>query len=76
MGSTEPDIVQKAEAILAAAKSYKGDPSGRYGLMEQLDVLYKQLEDPMDAMIRQWNSVWQTNIAQSWTAQTTSCHAP
>ncbi|KAH8648779.1 O-methyltransferase [Tricladium varicosporioides] len=57
MGSLEPDIVQKAEAILAAAKAYKGDPSERYGLMEQLDVLYKQLENPMDAMIRQWNSM-------------------
>ncbi|KAF4625303.1 hypothetical protein G7Y89_g12866 [Cudoniella acicularis] len=54
MGSSEPDIVEKAEALLAAAKKFKGDPTERYGLMKRVDLLYKELEDPKDALIRQW----------------------
>jgi hypothetical protein len=57
MDSTELDIVGKAEAILASAKKYKGDRSERYALMKQVDLLYQQLEDPMDAMLRQWTFV-------------------
>ena len=57
MGSTESDIVRKAEAILAAAKKYNGDRQERYELMKQLDVLYLDLEDPVDALMRQWTFV-------------------
>jgi hypothetical protein len=58
MGSVEEsDIVRKAEAILASAKSFKGDRTNRYELMKQLDLLHQELEDPMDAMIKQWSSV-------------------
>lgn len=54
MSSDESDIVLKAEAILAAAKNFKGDRTERYALMKQVDLLYQELEDPMDAMLRQW----------------------
>jgi hypothetical protein len=57
MGSAESDVVGKAEAILASAKKYNGDRSQRYTLMKQIDLLYQQLEDPMDAMLRQWTFV-------------------
>lgn len=57
MGATDSDIVSKAEAILASAKKYGGDRSQRYALMKQVDLLYQQLEDPMDAMLRQWTFV-------------------
>ena len=57
MGATDSDIVSKAEAILASAKKYSGDRSQRYALMKQVDLLYQQLEDPMDAMLRQWTFV-------------------
>ena len=57
MESTESDIVGKAEAILASAKKYNGDRTQRYALMKQIDLLYQQLEDPMDAMLRQWTFV-------------------
>ncbi|KAI9054704.1 hypothetical protein LZ554_001856 [Drepanopeziza brunnea f. sp. 'monogermtubi'] len=48
-------IIAKVEAILASAKKYKGDRSERYQLMKQVDLLYMDLEDPMDAMLRQWS---------------------
>ncbi|EPE31358.1 S-adenosyl-L-methionine-dependent methyltransferase [Glarea lozoyensis ATCC 20868] len=54
MGSTESDVVSKAEAILAAAKKYNGNRQERYELMKQLDLLYLELEDPVDALMRQW----------------------
>jgi hypothetical protein len=58
MGSVEEtDIVRKAEAILASAKSFKGDRTKRYELMKQLDLLHSELEDPMDSMMKQWSSV-------------------
>ncbi|KAG9238891.1 hypothetical protein BJ875DRAFT_286176 [Amylocarpus encephaloides] len=53
MGSTESDIEMKAAAILAAAREYSGDRANRYGLMKQIDLLYLQLEDPVDALMRQ-----------------------
>lgn len=49
MESPESDIVRKAEAILASAKKFKGDRRERYELMKQVDLLYLELEDPMDA---------------------------
>lgn len=60
MGSTDLDLVRKAEIILAHAKSFKGDRTSRYELMKQVDLLYQELEDPMDAMLKQWTSVSQT----------------
>lgn len=50
MGSGDSDIVRQAEAILASAKSFEGDRSKRLGLMKQIDMLYQDLEDPMDAV--------------------------
>ncbi|KAK0118195.1 hypothetical protein ONS95_012499 [Cadophora gregata] len=49
------DIISKAEAILASAKKFKGDRAERHELMKQVDLLYLDLEDPMDAMLRQWS---------------------
>ncbi|PVH83370.1 o-methyltransferas-like protein [Cadophora sp. DSE1049] len=49
------DIISKAEAILASAKKFKGDRAERHDLMKQVDLLYLELEDPMDAMLRQWS---------------------
>ncbi|KAH7391456.1 O-methyltransferase [Cadophora sp. MPI-SDFR-AT-0126] len=49
------DIISKAEAILASAKKFKGDRAERHELMKQVDLLYLELEDPMDAMLRQWS---------------------
>lgn len=49
--------MQKAEAILAAAKAYKGDRQERYELMKKLDVMYLDLEDPVDGLMRQWTFV-------------------
>jgi hypothetical protein len=65
MGSIESDIVLKAEAILAAAKSFKGDRTERYALMKKVDQLYLELEDPMDAMLRQWTFVRQISSCQT-----------
>jgi hypothetical protein len=62
MGSTESDIVQKAEAILAAAKKYNGERQERYELMKQLDLLYLELEDPVDALMRQWTFVSRSHL--------------
>lgn len=53
----DTDLVQKAEAILAAAKAYKGDRQERYELMKKLDVMYLDLEDPVDGLMRQWTFV-------------------
>jgi len=49
------DIISKAETILASAKKFKGDRAERHELMKQVDLLYLELEDPMDAMLRQWS---------------------
>lgn len=57
MASTDSDLVRKAEAILASAKSFNGNRAERYELMKQVDLLYRELEDPMDAMLKQWSSV-------------------
>ncbi|CAG8952449.1 hypothetical protein HYFRA_00001196, partial [Hymenoscyphus fraxineus] len=54
MGSSSDELVKRAEAILAAAKQYKGDREERYELMKQLDVMYLDLEDPVDGLMRQW----------------------
>ena len=43
------DIISKAETILASAKKFKGDRAERHELMKQVDLLYLELEDPMDA---------------------------
>ena len=64
MGSTDSDLVRKAEAILASAKSFKGDRAERYEVMKQVDLLYQELEDPMDAMLKQWTSVSNQNWGQ------------
>ncbi|CZT43762.1 related to O-methyltransferase B [Rhynchosporium secalis] len=55
MASANADLVEKAEAILASAKSFKGQRTERHDLMKQIDLLYLELEDPMDAMLRQWS---------------------
>jgi hypothetical protein len=62
MGSTGSDIVTKAEAILAAAKNYNGERQERYELMKQLDLLYIELEDPVDALMRQWTFVSSSHL--------------
>ncbi|TVY82517.1 O-methyltransferase hmp5 [Lachnellula suecica] len=71
MGSIAPDsdLVRKAEAILASAKSFSGDRAERYELMKQVDLLYQELEDPMDAMLKQWSS---TNVTTSLAVMTKS----
>ncbi|KAK6585252.1 hypothetical protein PZA11_001979 [Diplocarpon coronariae] len=60
--ASNPNIIAKAEAILASAKKYQGNPAERTDLLKQADLLYSELEDPMDAMVRQWSSM---NIAAS-----------
>jgi hypothetical protein len=57
MGATESDIVRKAEAILASVKSFTGGYADRHALMKQVNLLYQELEDPMEAMVRQWTFV-------------------
>jgi len=61
MGSISSDIISKAEAILTNAKKYKGDRTERHTLMREIDLLYVELEDPMDAMLRQWSFVRATS---------------
>ncbi|TVY26782.1 O-methyltransferase [Lachnellula hyalina] len=56
MATSNSDLVRKAEAILASAKSFKGDRAERYELMKQVDLFYQDLEDPMDAMLKQFSS--------------------
>jgi hypothetical protein len=54
MESQETNIVLRAETILANIKSFKGSRVERVELMKQIDLLYRDLEDPMDAIVRQW----------------------
>ena len=61
MATSDSDLVRKAEAILASAKSFKGDRAERYELMKQVDLFYQDLEDPMDAMLKQFSSVSNNN---------------
>lgn len=49
MSFDNSDIIEKAEAILASAKSFNGDRGERHELMKQVNLLYSDLEDPMDA---------------------------
>lgn len=49
MDSIDSGVVRKAEAILARAKNFRRDRVDRYELMKQIDLLYQELEDPMDA---------------------------
>jgi len=57
MDSTKSDLVDRAEAILASAKKFSADLSERQALMREVDLLYQSLEDPMEAMMRQWKFV-------------------
>jgi hypothetical protein len=56
----DSNIVRKAEAILASAKSFNGERARRYEMMRQLDLLYQELEDPMDGS--QYSSGWDDDI--------------
>ncbi|RDL38846.1 uncharacterized protein BP5553_03186 [Venustampulla echinocandica] len=56
MGSTESELVRKAEALLAAARNLQEHPNERHALLRQVELFRQELEDPMDAMIRQWTS--------------------
>jgi len=49
--------VAKAESLLAHLKTYKGERQDRYALMKQTELLYLDLEDGMDGMLRQWTFV-------------------
>ncbi|CAL3965219.1 unnamed protein product [Diplocarpon coronariae] len=49
--ASNPNIIAKAEAILASAKKYQGNPAERTDLLKQADLLYSELEDPMDMNI-------------------------
>lgn len=57
MDSNHAELVSKAESLLATVKNYKGDRQERYALMKQAELLYLDLEDGMDSMIRQWTFV-------------------
>jgi hypothetical protein len=49
MGSSDSEIVQKIEGILANAKKLKADdPLPRLELMKQVDLLYQELEPPIN----------------------------
>lgn len=57
MDSNHADLVSKAEKLLADVKNYNGDRLKRYALMKQTELLYLDLEDGMDSMLRQWTFV-------------------
>jgi hypothetical protein len=57
MDSNHAELVSKAESLLTSVKNYKGDRQERYALRKQTELLYLDLEDGMDAMIRQWTFV-------------------
>jgi hypothetical protein len=57
MDSNHDELVAKAENLLAHVKNYKGDRQDRYALMKQTELLYLDLEDGMDSMLRQWTFV-------------------
>lgn len=49
MASTNPELVQKIEAILANAKRLNEDDfPARLALMKQVDSLYQDLEPPIN----------------------------
>ncbi len=49
MGSSDSDIVQKIEEILANAKKLKADDlSTRYKLLKQVELLQQDLEPPIN----------------------------
>lgn len=63
MGSIDTsDIVRKAEAILASAKSFDGERAKRYKLMQQVDLLYQELEDPMDGSMSLFSFLWDPKL--------------
>ena len=48
MGSSDSEIVQKTQAILANAKKLKADdPSTRLELLKQVELLQQDLEPPI-----------------------------
>jgi len=57
MNSNHDELVAKAESLLAHLKNYTGERQDRYALMKQTELLYLDLEDGMDSMIRQWTFV-------------------
>jgi hypothetical protein len=57
MDSNHAELVSKAESLLSSVKNYKGDRQDRYALMKQTELLYLDLEDGMDGMVRQWTFV-------------------
>lgn len=56
------DIVRKAEAVLASAKSFDGQRAKRYELMQQVDILYQELEDPMDGSMYPLIFLWDPKL--------------
>lgn len=49
MSSSDSEILQKVEAILANAKKLKADdPSTRFELLKQVELLQQDLEPPIN----------------------------
>lgn len=60
MPISKEKLLSETEVLLAAVKTYDGGRAERMVLMQQLELLYLQLEDPQDSMNRQWNFVSET----------------
>lgn len=61
--SSSPDLIADIEALLAAAKSHdvaQLDRIARLDLLAKVQNLHMQLEDPKEAMFRQFTNYTQT----------------
>jgi hypothetical protein len=57
MDSSQSNFLQDAESFVADARAFKGDRAQRIALLNKLELMKLQLEQPMDSLMNQWISV-------------------
>nr|B3FWS1.1 RecName: Full=O-methyltransferase hmp5; AltName: Full=Hypothemycin biosynthesis cluster protein hpm5 [Hypomyces subiculosus]ACD39755.1 O-methyltransferase [Hypomyces subiculosus]ACD39764.1 O-methyltransferase [Hypomyces subiculosus] len=58
MSASNGEIVQRIESLLASAKKLQGDDQyGRFGLLKEIDLLYQDVEPPINTFFKQWTSL-------------------
>ncbi|RDW60593.1 O-methyltransferas-like protein [Coleophoma cylindrospora] len=54
--NTNEDLVQVADRIATAVKEFKGDRTNQIELIRQVDRLRNMLDEPIDVIMRQWET--------------------
>jgi len=58
MSSPDDSFLKEPEAFLSDVRKYNGELTGRKALLQQLELMKRRLEHPMDNMVNHWINMY------------------